>query len=113
MDASPPPVRYSAYSWSSLIKAISKSECAIRLPLLETILFDPSTSNIDLWLTSDSHGLLKPIDKSTLLKADLLSACMRTILTAAEQNLYASEVQSLINASDSMVSWDSAIQVPI
>lgn len=113
MDASPPPVRYSAYSWSSLLKAISKAECALRLPLLETILFDPSTSNIDLWVTSDSRGLLKPIDKVTLLKADLLSACMRTILTASEQDLYASEVQSLISASESMVSRDSAIQVPI
>lgn len=114
MDASPPaPPRFSAYSWPSLLKAISKVQSAIRLPLLETVLFDPATSKIDLWVNSDSRGLLKQMDKGNLLKADLLAACMRTILTPAEQDLYVNEVQSLLTSSESMVSRDSAAEVPL
>lgn len=113
MDSSPAPLRFSAYTWPSLLKAISKAQSALRLPLLETILFDPATSKIHLWVHSDSRGLLNQMDKDSLLKADLLAACMRTILTPAEQDLYVNEVQSLLSSSESMVSRDSAAEVPL
>ena len=105
MDSSPPaPVRFSAYTWPSLFKAISKAQSTVRLPLLETVLFDPATSKVDLWVASDPRGLLKQVEKGTLLRTDLLAACMRTILTPAEQDLYVNEVQSLLSSSESIVS---------
>ena len=107
------PVRYAPYSWANLLKALCFADTRLHLPLLETILFDPSTSKVDLWVSTDHRGYIKSIDKQSLLKSDLLTTCLKTILTPAEQDLYASEVQLLISSNDSMVSWDSATQVPV
>lgn len=101
MEETPEPVRFAAYNWLYVLKALC-DDSSVRLPVLETIAFDPSSSAIDFWVFSDSAGTLKRHDRKVLLKNELLTACLRAILSPGELDLYRSEVEKC-SASDWMV----------
>ena len=94
MDDTPEPIRFAAYNWLFLLKTLSsKQQPPLTLSVLETISFDPSSSLLDFWIYTDPAGLLRRYDRKTLLKSDLLTACLRAILSPGEMDLYHSEVE--------------------
>ena len=95
--------RFASFSWVSFLEELTgKEQLPIKLTVLETIAFQPATSEVDVWAYTDSTGILRRHDRKTLLKADLLSCCLRSVLTPSELDLYHSEVSSF-SSSDSMV----------
>ena len=93
MDESLEAGRSAELNWLTILKSLSGKEHAnIRIQILETIAFDPATLLLKFWAYSDASGVLRRYEKKSLLWTDIVSACLRAILSPSEIDLYQSEV---------------------